>query len=192
MLVDLVLGEVSRPPLGLGQRAIVEVRDDDQVLQIIAGPGSGKTEVMGWRVLFELFVRGSEASRLMVTTFTRKAARRSLTCAWSTGQDALLAAARGAGVLVDDHRVHDLRIGTIHALCDQLLGEFDAEHLEQGTQLIDDAEIRMRLLREWGWLFRDKESAASTSSRTCSPYPSSTRCSGRPGMSARAVRDEPG
>ena len=156
MLVDLVLGEVGRPPLGSGQRAIVEVRDDDQVLQIIAGPGSGKTEVLVWRVLFELFVRGSEASRLMVTTFTRKAAQE-LNVRMVDRSDALLAAARGAGVVVDEPRVHDLRIGTIHALCDQLLGEFDAEHLEQGTQLIDDAEIRVRLLREWGWLFRDKE-----------------------------------
>ena len=155
-LVDVVLGEVGRPPLSSGQRAIVEVRDDDQVLQIVAGPGSGKTEVLVWRVLFELFVRGSEASRLMVTTFTRKAAQE-LNVRMVDRSDALLAAARSAGVVVDDPRVHDLRIGTIHALCDQLLGEFDSEHLEQGTQLIDDAEIRVRLLREWGWLFRDKE-----------------------------------
>jgi DNA helicase II / ATP-dependent DNA helicase PcrA len=155
-LVDLVLDEVGRPPLGLEQRGIVEVRDEDQVLQIIAGPGSGKTEVLVWRVLFELFVRGKEASRLMVTTFTRKAAQE-LNVRMVDRSDGLLAVARAADVAVDDPRVHDLRIGTIHALCDQLLGEFDAEHLEQGTQLVDEAEIRVRQLREWGWLFRDKE-----------------------------------
>src|SRR4051794_15604631 len=57
VLVDQVLGEVGRPPLGDSQRAIVEVREGDEVLQIIAGPGSGKTEVLVWRLLFELFVR---------------------------------------------------------------------------------------------------------------------------------------
>jgi len=155
-LVDVVLAEVGRPPLGAEQRAIIEVQDEDQVLQIIAGPGSGKTEVLVWRVLFELFVRGSEASRLMLTTFTRKAAQE-LNVRLVDRSDALLAAARAKGVPIDDPRVHDLRIGTIHALCDQLLSEFDREHLEHGTQLIDDAEIRVRLLREWGWLFRDKD-----------------------------------
>ena len=41
--------------------AIIEVRPDDRVLQIVAGPGSGKTEVLVWRALFELLVRGSES-----------------------------------------------------------------------------------------------------------------------------------
>jgi DNA helicase-2/ATP-dependent DNA helicase PcrA len=155
-LVDAVLDEVGRPPFGASQRAIVNVRNDDQVLQIVAGPGSGKTEVLVWRVLFELFVRGSEASRLMVTTFTRKAAQE-LNVRMVERSDAMLEAARAAGIPVDDPRVHDLRIGTVHALCDQLLGEFDSEHLEHGTQLVDDTEIRVRLAREWGWLFRDQD-----------------------------------
>jgi DNA helicase-2/ATP-dependent DNA helicase PcrA len=155
-LVDRVLAEVDRPPLGAEQRAIVEVRDEDRVLQIVAGPGSGKTEVLVWRVLYELFVRGREASRLMLTTFTRKAAQE-LNVRLVDRSDALLAAARAEGVPLDDPRVHDLRIGTIHALCDQLLGEFDREHLEQGTQLIDEAEVRVRLLRDRGWLFHDNE-----------------------------------
>jgi DNA helicase-2/ATP-dependent DNA helicase PcrA len=151
-LVDLVLADVERPPFDSSQRRIVEVRDDDQVLQILAGPGSGKTEVLVWRVLFELFVRGSEASRLMVTTFTRKATQE-LNVRMVERSDALLEKARASGIAVDDPRVHDLRIGTIHSLCDQLLGEFDDEHMERGTQLIDDTETRVRLLRDWGWLF---------------------------------------
>lgn len=154
-LVDAVLEGVERPPFDSGQRAIVEVRDSDQVLQIVAGPGSGKTEVLVWRVLFELFVLGNDASRLMVTTFTRKAAQE-LNVRMVERCDALLEAARKADIRVDDPRVHDLRIGTIHSLCDQLLAEFDLEHLEQGTQLVDETEIRVRLAREWGWLFYDK------------------------------------
>jgi DNA helicase-2/ATP-dependent DNA helicase PcrA len=151
-LVDVVLSEAGRPALGREQRAIIEVLEQDQVLQILAGPGSGKTEVLVWRVLFELFVRGAEASRLMVTTFTRKAAQE-LNVRRVERSDSLLAAAREVRIEVDDPRVHDLRIGTIHSLCDQLLGEFDTVHLELGTQLIDDTETRVRLLREWGWMF---------------------------------------
>ncbi|MDQ3933700.1 MAG: ATP-dependent helicase [Actinomycetota bacterium] len=151
-LVDLVLADVERPPFGADQRRIVEVLDDDQVLQILAGPGSGKTEVLVWRVLFELFVLGSEASRLMVTTFTRKAAQE-LNVRMVERSDALLEKARAIGLDVDDPRVHDLRIGTIHSLCDQLLSEYDEEYMERGTQLIDDTETRVRLLRDWGWIF---------------------------------------
>ncbi len=73
-LVDQVLVEAERAPLEPGNRAIVEVRPRDRVLQILAGPGSGKTEMLVWRVLYDLVVRGTAANRVMVTTFTRKAA----------------------------------------------------------------------------------------------------------------------
>ena len=45
-------------PLG-PQRAIVDITPGDRVLQILAGAGSGKTEMLVWRVLFELFVLGT-------------------------------------------------------------------------------------------------------------------------------------
>ena len=41
-LVDEVIRETGRDPFGETQRRIVEVRDDDAVLPILAGPGSGK------------------------------------------------------------------------------------------------------------------------------------------------------
>jgi len=62
-LVDEVLTENNRAPLPKlkdgAQRAIIEVRDSDRVLQILAGPGSGKTEMLTWRVLYDLCVRGT-------------------------------------------------------------------------------------------------------------------------------------
>src|SRR5438067_2038754 len=69
-LADEVLVQFERAPFAENgsQRAIIEVRPDDRVLQIVAGPGSGKTEVLVWRVLFELLVRGSEASSVLLTT----------------------------------------------------------------------------------------------------------------------------
>jgi ATP-dependent exoDNAse (exonuclease V) beta subunit len=55
------------------QWSTIQVLDQDRVLQILAGPGSGKTEVLVWRVLYELFVNQAPPAFLLVTTFTRKA-----------------------------------------------------------------------------------------------------------------------
>jgi len=46
-----------------------------------------------------------------------------------------------------DPRVHDLRIGTIHSLCDTLLAEFSDAYMASGTELIDDVECAARLAR---------------------------------------------
>ncbi len=47
-LVDEVFVDARRAPLGHDgpQRAIIEVKPGDRVLQIVAGPGSGKTEML--------------------------------------------------------------------------------------------------------------------------------------------------
>jgi DNA helicase-2/ATP-dependent DNA helicase PcrA len=152
--VDAVLVEAGRSPLDPGgpEQAVVEVRPDDQVLQILAGPGSGKTEMLVWRVLYELFVTGTESSRIMVTTFTRRAATE-LSVRLVERSDALLRFAHAAGLSTADPRIHDVRVGTIHSLCDSLLAEFDPGYMAQGLQLIDEFEVRVRVAREHRWLF---------------------------------------
>ncbi len=148
-LVDEVLALVGRAPLDPcgPQRSIIEVRPDDRVLQILAGAGSGKTEMLVWRVLFELMVLGTSANRIVVTTFTRKAATE-LAVRMVERSDALLEQARKRGLNAADPHVHDLRIGTLHSLCDALLAEFDADHMAAGTQVVDETETRVRLTRE--------------------------------------------
>ncbi|ORA16383.1 hypothetical protein BST16_06670 [Mycobacterium asiaticum DSM 44297] len=147
-LVDEVLVEVGREPLDPAgpQRRIITVRPDDRVLQILAGAGSGKTEMLVWRVLYELMVLGTAASRVVVTTFTNKAATE-LSVRIVERSDALLEQARKRGLDPADPHVHDLRIGTLHSLCDSLLAEFDAAHMTAGTQVIDELETRVRLTR---------------------------------------------
>ena len=154
-LANDVLVAGGRPPLGDLQKRIIEVSEEDLVLQILAGPGAGKTEVLVWRVLYELFVRSADPTRVMVTTFTRKAAQE-LNVRMVERSDDFLEVARERGLEIVDPRVHDLRIGTIHALCDELLTEFDDEHLAEGKELIDEVETRLRLLRCRNWAFRDK------------------------------------
>lgn len=147
-LVDEVLISIDRAPLDPAdrQRAIVEVTPEDRVLQILAGAGSGKTEMLVWRVLYELIVLGTPASRVIVTTFTKRAATE-LSVRMVERSDALLAQARKRGLEPADPHVHDLRIGTLHSLCDQLLAEFDADYMAAGTEVIDEIEARVRLSR---------------------------------------------
>lgn len=47
----------------------------DSVLQIVAGPGSGKTTVIVLRALRHVFVEGVRPENILITTFTRKAAK---------------------------------------------------------------------------------------------------------------------
>src|SRR5438445_11805413 len=75
-LLNRVLVSLGRESLDVDSphKKVIEVLPTDRVLQILAGPGSGKTEVLVWRVLFELFVKNTQAARLLVTTFTNRAA----------------------------------------------------------------------------------------------------------------------
>lgn len=148
-LVNQVLKAVGRDALERDgpQQRIITVKPSDRVLQILAGPGSGKTEMLVWRVLYELFVMGVPSQRAMVTTFTRRAATE-LQVRVVERSDALLQLAKEQGLNVADPKVHDLRIGTIHSLCDALLAEFDTRHVESGTQVIDDTEVNVRIARD--------------------------------------------
>src|SRR4051812_21513332 len=148
-LVDDVLRDVGRAPLPNDgpEKRIVVVESGDRVLQILAGPGAGKTELLVWRVLYDLFVNGTPSSQILVTTFTRRAATE-LEVRAVERVESLVTLARRKGLTLPDVRPHDLRIGTIHSLCDQLLREFDTNYLESGTQLVDEIEIAVRIARE--------------------------------------------
>jgi superfamily I DNA/RNA helicase len=149
-LVNQVLKDVGRDELPNGgpQQRIITIEPTDRVLQILAGPGSGKTEMLVWRVLYEVFVQGSPSQRVMVTTFTRRAATE-LQIRLVERADALMSAAKKRGLVTIDPKIHDLRVGTIHSLCDSLLSEFDTNHVESGTQVIDEAEVGVRIARDY-------------------------------------------
>jgi superfamily I DNA/RNA helicase len=149
-LLDAVLHENEREPLEPGgpQRAIIEVRPGDRVLQILAGPGSGKTEMLVWRILYELFVLKTAPERLLVTTFTRKAATE-LEVRLVERADRLMSRAKDQGIEAADPHIHDVPVGTLHSLCDRLMREFDPGYMAAGTQLIDEHESTVRLAREY-------------------------------------------
>jgi DNA helicase-2/ATP-dependent DNA helicase PcrA len=108
---------------------------------VLAGPGSGKTEVLTVTVLRLLYVEGDQVQQhrvppeaIFVTTFTEKAARNL--------EDrilhyrAQLVAADPTLAAVD---VSKLRIGTLHGLANDLLQEFRAPNY-QNVRLMDEFE----------------------------------------------------
>lgn len=150
-ILDGVLVSFGREKLekGSAQKKAIEVLPSDHVLQILAGPGSGKTEVLVWRVLYELFVNATPATRLLVTTFTNRAATE-LQVRVVERCDEFLRIGRDERTLtIADPQVHNLRIGTLHSLCDQLLAEYDLPYMEAGTQVVDEAETAVRIAKTY-------------------------------------------
>src|SRR5262249_17987314 len=111
---------------------------------VLAGPGSGKTEVLTLMVLRLLFVEGDPAQphrvppeSIFVTTFTEKAAL-NLEDRISDYRNRIVAA-RPELASID---ISKLRIGTLHALCNDLLQEDRAPNY-QNVRLMDELESAM-------------------------------------------------
>ncbi|WP_267644013.1 ATP-dependent DNA helicase [Haloarchaeobius amylolyticus] len=94
------------------RRAILQGRGP---LHVTAGPGSGKTEVLVARTLKLLLVDESEPGSILLTTFTEKAAQ-SLEERIVDRLDAV-----GFGDAVD---TNELRVGTLHSLCNDIMQEY--------------------------------------------------------------------
>ena len=98
------------PAMNASQREIVA--HDQGALLVIAGPGSGKTYSLVLRTL-NLLLQGKALPReLVLCTFTEKAAFEL--------QDRLASAARKVGYSGD---LTELRVGTIHGICNRILTE---------------------------------------------------------------------
>ncbi len=97
-------------------------------LFIMAGPGSGKSEVIVARTLKLVLVDGSDPRSLLVTTFTEKAARN----LEDRVSDRLLR--MGFKTTLDE-----LNVGTLHSLCDGIMRDFRYE-LYHDVRLLDDVE----------------------------------------------------
>jgi DNA helicase-2/ATP-dependent DNA helicase PcrA len=119
-------------PLSASQRTAVDHFSGP--LWLIAGPGSGKSEVLVTRTLRLLCVDGVLPQSIFVTTFTVKAARNL--------QDRL---ASYLTVLQNNFSVlmtvdlSDLRIGTIHSLCNDIMQEYRYPDY-QNVRLLDQVE----------------------------------------------------
>lgn len=104
-------------------------------LWIIAGPGSGKSEVLVWRTLKSILVDDINPRSMIITTFTEKAGH-NLQDRIAQYVDRLIS--HGA-VSYDDINVADMRIGTLHSICNQLLREYRYEDA-QNKKPMDEIE----------------------------------------------------
>jgi len=106
-------------------------------LWILAGPGSGKTEVLVLRCLKLALVDEIEPRSIILTTFTEKAAR--------SLQERILtrkAAVENRYSSVSKVDVSAIRIGTLHSIANDVMHEFRYRPY-QNTQLLDDLEQLM-------------------------------------------------
>jgi DNA helicase II / ATP-dependent DNA helicase PcrA len=130
-MLDVIEGQSGRV-LNDEQRAVVE--HGIGPLWVIAGPGSGKTEVLVLRCLKLACVDGVLPRSIMLTTFTDKAAKNI--------QDRI--AIYKAYLDEDDHDLKevdlfDLRIGTLHSLCNDIMQEYRYEGY-QNYRLLDELD----------------------------------------------------
>jgi DNA helicase-2/ATP-dependent DNA helicase PcrA len=125
-LIVRVLGTRRRP--NPEQHACI-VRGGDSPLLIVAGPGSGKTTVLVLRALRHVIVDRIAPERIMITTFTRKAAKeiRTRLIEWGIPLiDAALATPTIDEDLKDFLREVDINrfvTGTLDSICEEALAE---------------------------------------------------------------------
>ena len=118
---------------GLNDRQLEAVAAPDGALLVIAGPGSGKTRVIGTRVAHLVRARGVDPRSIAALTFTRKAA--------SEMKERVHA-------LLDPSDTRAVWISTFHRLCGTILREDgQAIGIPAHYRIIDGAD-RLALIRD--------------------------------------------
>lgn len=123
---DLLLHIISQ--LNAQQQAAA-LYDHTKGLQVIAGPGTGKTKVLTSRVAYLILHHHMHPRDIIVTTFTNKAANEM--------KERLQEMLRGTDV-----NVSELLIGTFHSICLKILYRFgQLVDLQKDWRIIDEKEI---------------------------------------------------
>ena len=138
-LLDILFPLGGQKHLTTDQESIV--KHPNGPAWVLAGPGSGKTEVLAVLVLRLLYVENDAVQQgrvlpesIVVTTFTEKAARNLEDRISQYRVKVVTAHPELAGI-----DVSKLRVGTLHGLCNNLLQEFRAPNY-QNVRLMDEFE----------------------------------------------------
>ena len=116
----------------LNPRQHMAVTADSGQTLVLAGPGSGKTRVLTYRIAYLVQAVGVRPYHILAVTFTNKAAREM--------------GARLANLL--ESSVNDLWLGTFHAMCARLLRrEADALPFD-ASFVIMDADDQLRIVKQ--------------------------------------------
>ncbi len=119
------------------QRSIVT--HDSGPLLVIAGPGSGKTRSLSLLAMNLLLLKKAKPSELILCTYTEKAAHEM--------QDRICEIATKVNYKID---ISQMRIGTIHSICNNLIMEnlHYVENIGNNYETIDELQQRL-LIFEW-------------------------------------------
>ncbi len=113
-----ILRDVHGGPLPLNDDQRLAVSHPyDRPLWIIAGPGTGKTHTLVWLTLKRILVDGVDPSRIILTTFTRKAAAE-LESRLLLSRQKLVAGGVHEAESIDLSRI---TLGTLHSICSRVL-----------------------------------------------------------------------
>ncbi len=116
----------------LNPRQHMAVTADSGQTLVLAGPGSGKTRVLTYRIAYLVQAMGVRPYHILAVTFTNKAAREM--------------GARLANLL--DSSVNELWLGTFHAMCARLLRR-EADCLPfSDSFVIMDADDQLRIVKQ--------------------------------------------
>ena len=119
-------------PANLTEQQLEAILHTGSPLLIIAGPGSGKTAVITWRVTHLIKSGVVAPAHCLVTTFTNKAALEL--------KDRIEQNLRSVGNKQVETDVEQMQIGTLHSLCANLLREYQSRSaLPRGFRILDDS-----------------------------------------------------
>jgi len=136
-LAEVVLEEQRPAAPQLEGDALAAVRHRGSHLQIIAGAGSGKTEVVSQRVA-DLLADGAAPDSVVAFTFTERAAKEL--------KDRVAERVEGRMGLGALDRLNGLFVGTIHAYCFRLLQQRVPRY--ETYDVLDDNQLTAFLSRE--------------------------------------------
>jgi len=121
---------MNRPsylPSHLTDQQLEAILARDSPLLIIAGPGSGKTEVVTWRVAHLVASGQADSAHCLVTTFTNKAALEL--------KDRIQ---RNLQLTDFAPSIEQMHVGTIHSLCADILRDYQSRSpLPRGFRILD-------------------------------------------------------
>lgn len=128
---------IIEPILGhpLDREQLDVINHNTGPLWVVAGPGSGKTEVLVVRTLKLIFVNNINPKSIIITTFTEKAAK-NLFDRILNYASYIFQSNPGLEQQID---IHSLRVGTLHSLCNDIMLEYRYPGYEN-FRLLDDTE----------------------------------------------------
>ena len=162
-LIENVLGITLEDNLDQKKSILSPVNENQY---IVAGPGSGKTTVLVLKILKYIFVDNIKLENILVTTFTKKAARelKERISNWTL----LLSEELGIGV---DYDFDNLLIGTLDSIAEEIVSKhMDVEIIDNFTSsaimmqnLLTDERNKDKRLKQFIKKIKNNQGGVSTS-----------------------------